>query len=390
MDNWSVVQTLGDLIEPSGLPAKPASKWGILSHLIVAAGKVIVPFRQSVAVLMPNIELDGEMLLKRDAGLVEVAVRSLARRRPAFVLTGSLHGICRYFGVDNYNDTIPVRITNSGLVLLLGTKRGKSVAVHAAVGPHQAKLIHQLWLGTSLGAEALPEYVPAILENTANRMTAERVQGRSLMPWGGSEKELQAAILGALEPLKTLYARRNPLQTPDEEYVRLLHGFVEGHKHRNELNAGLHILEHWDRFGLGSVTVHGDYWLNNLLALDDRLTGVVDWDRARRDGCPAFDALHLGFMSYAMWADKYVSELLASLWTNQWPYPWLGHYTKLIQDMFMVSISDIQALASMLWLSYFYHHADREPRAEWCRQMIEPVCRALSSDPMPRPQLHVA
>ena len=38
----------------------------------------------------------------------------------------------------------------------------------------------------------------------------------------------------------------------------------------------------------GTVLVHGDYWLGNLLVADDRITGVVDWTRARR-GSPEVD-----------------------------------------------------------------------------------------------------
>lgn len=38
----------------------------------------------------------------------------------------------------------------------------------------------------------------------------------------------------------------------------------------------------------GTVLVHGDYWLGNLLVADDRITGVVDWTQARR-GSPEVD-----------------------------------------------------------------------------------------------------
>ena len=384
-----MVQTLGDLIQPSGLPAKPTSKWGALSQGIAAAGRAMIPFRPSVAVLLPNVDLNGEMLLKRDAGLFDVSLRSLARRRPAFVLSGSLDGVCQYFGVDP-DHTIPVRITTNGLVLLFGTKAGQPVAVHAALSPGQTRSIHQLCARTRLAAEVLPEYAPTIIEMTAHRMVVGRIEGQSLMPWGGSEEDLQTAILAALESLETLYARRNQLQTPDEEYVQLLRVFVEGHQHRNELNAALEVLDTWDRSGLGSVAVHGDYWLNNVLGSASRVTGIVDWDRARPNGCPAFDALHLGFMSYAMWADKYVSELLASVWTNEWPYAWLAYYTELVRETFMLSTPDMQGVASLLWLSYFYHHAAREPEAEWNRNMIEPVWHALSSASAVGARLYVA
>ena len=389
MPSWSVVQTLGDFIEPSGIPARPTSKWGALCRVISAAGRAIVPCRKIVALFLPNLDLNGEILLKSNLSGFELSIRSLVSRRPPLVLVGSLDRLCRYFGVDNQH-SLSARITANDLVVLFGRKGPISVAVHAALHPDQTGFVQKLCVGTSIGVEALPEYAPAIIDRTANRITVQRIEGQSFMPWRKPEKALQAAILAALEPVSALYARRNPLQTPDEEYVRLLRRFVLGHPHRNELSAGLQVLDEWNRSALRSVTVHGDYWLNNLLSVQDRITGVVDWDRARRNGSPGFDALHLGFMSYAMWADKYVSELLVSLWTNEWPYPWLAQYTKLIANMFMLSRSDIQALGVMLWLSYFYHHAIVEPRTEWFHRMIEPVRHALSAAPLVDSQLHVA
>jgi hypothetical protein len=39
--------------------------------------------------------------------------------------------------------------------------------------------------------------------------------------------------------------------------------------------------------------VHGDYWLDNIIARDGRLTAVVDWDWARPQWLPLFDLLDL-------------------------------------------------------------------------------------------------
>jgi hypothetical protein len=44
---------------------------------------------------------------------------------------------------------------------------------------------------------------------------------------------------------------------------------------------------------LPGVVRHGDLWTGNLLALDGRLTGVVDWDAWSEDGVPALDLVHL-------------------------------------------------------------------------------------------------
>jgi hypothetical protein len=45
------------------------------------------------------------------------------------------------------------------------------------------------------------------------------------------------------------------------------------------------------------VMEHGDLWAGNLLALDDRLTGVVDWDNWHPAGIPGSDLLHLMTMA---------------------------------------------------------------------------------------------
>ena len=45
--------------------------------------------------------------------------------------------------------------------------------------------------------------------------------------------------------------------------------------------------------GVPSVMTHGDLWAGNLFVQSGRLTGVIDWDGARRDGIPGTDLLHL-------------------------------------------------------------------------------------------------
>ena len=47
--------------------------------------------------------------------------------------------------------------------------------------------------------------------------------------------------------------------------------------------------------------VHGDYWLGNILLLPDgegvKVTGIVDWENARRVGLPDCDLIHLWLTS---------------------------------------------------------------------------------------------
>lgn len=45
--------------------------------------------------------------------------------------------------------------------------------------------------------------------------------------------------------------------------------------------------------GTPGVMTHGDLWAGNLFVIRKRLTGVIDWDGARRGGVPGTDLLHL-------------------------------------------------------------------------------------------------
>jgi hypothetical protein len=252
------------------------------------------------------------------------------------------------------------------------------VAVHKALSPDCERSIQNLFSGLKTGSEFLPDLVPGIIEFRADKLTTKLIQGRSLMPQGGPESQLQTAIMDGLKPLGILHCQGNAKITPDQPFLAVLSNFVKKHERAADLGKALAVLDGWDWSGVRSVTVHGDYWLNNLLVSERGISGVVDWDRSRRNGCAALDALHLGFMSYAMWADKYVSEMLAPLWTGRWEYAWLADYSRLICDMFSVTYTELQRIAALLWLSYFYYADDGSDRTEWNEKMIEPVSKAIA------------
>ncbi len=46
--------------------------------------------------------------------------------------------------------------------------------------------------------------------------------------------------------------------------------------------SALSVLQAHTRHPDGSVLVHGDYWLGNVLIDRDRLVGVIDWEEAHR------------------------------------------------------------------------------------------------------------
>jgi len=377
MDRWPLLFQFTGVVEAAGLPPAAPSHWGALRHVAAAAAHTLLSSGQMVGVLPQKLDLAGEIVLRQNPGVFEVLVRSLIQKRPAFVVRGNLSKVSGFFGLDPAS-ALSMRITATGLLLAFGKVNGAPAAVHASMTESGKGLIQKLCAGATVGGHALPEFAPGILERGDMRIAMTLMDGKSAMPpAGASEEALQHAIIAALRPLEMIHAKGNSM-TPDKEFVTMLARFSRLHPRRDDLTLGLAFLDGWDRSQVRSVTVHGDYWLNNLLVSDNKICAVIDWDRARSHGCAALDALHLGFMSYAMWADVYVSDMLASLWTGQWPYPWLAKYSQFICEMFGVTSADLQHIAAVLWLSYFYYADDDADRTEWYRKMAEPICKAIT------------
>jgi hypothetical protein len=374
---WLRLRQVSALIHPGGLPQECPSHIGALKY--VASGSLCAALPLSRVAVMPHkLDLSCDIVLREQPGLSEILVDSLRKKRPVFVLRGTLSHVCDYFGLDS-TSTVTIRITATGLIVAFGTYQGTPVAAHAAVSEDCKGLIKQLCKGAHIGASALPELVPNVLAHNETRLLSKRIPGVSPMPWNRPEAQLREAIDKGLKPLEVLLERTGKRDVPDRNFLEALQKFSSDHRRRGDLEMGLALLQNWGSWpGIPSVTVHGDYWLNNFIGSDGEIRGIIDWDRARLNGSAAFDALHLGFMSYAMWSDIYVSELLGSPWTDQWPYAWLRSYCSRIREIFGLSQNDLRRVAALLWLSYFYH-GSKSPTPEWEKRMIDPVCRAMSS-----------
>ena len=63
-------------------------------------------------------------------------------------------------------------------------------------------------------------------------------------------------------------------------------------EHADALEGVSNSVERWSA-GMPSVLVHGDLWLNNMLVVDGRLSGLFDWDTWHPAGIPGADLLNL-------------------------------------------------------------------------------------------------
>lgn len=164
---------------------------------------------------------------------------------------------------------------------------------------------------------------------------------------GLSPRAFQNVLDKAIQPLDAIHARKL-CATPTFECPEQteLGGLV---------SRTVVALERWRAArSPGSVLVHGDYWLGNVL-FDGALgpvTGIVDWERCVERGCPGLDALHLGVLSYAMWRKIPAAVLIADILSGEYRHEFCRFYAAATAQRFDLDANDLRHVAALVWLSY--------------------------------------
>jgi len=130
--------------------------------------------------------------------------------------------------------------------------------------------------------------------------------------------------------------------------------------------------------------VHGDLWLGNVLFSGDDITGVVDWEWARRDGFGFVDALHLLFMSYSTSRNARIAETLRAFWTNTLQDFEMNLRLLTVSRHFGLHGHDLKFAALVLWFNYLRERVvrGRMPSPGWSDDMLPrsiPVIKAWLS-----------
>ena len=130
--------------------------------------------------------------------------------------------------------------------------------------------------------------------------------------------------------------------------------------------------------------VHGDLWLGNVLFLGNDVTGVVDWEWARRDGFRFVDALHLLFMSYSVSRNARIAETLRAFWTNTLQDLELNLRLLTVSRHFGFRHHDLKFAALVLWFNYLRERVvrGRMPSPSWSEDMLPrsiPIIKAWLS-----------
>ncbi len=372
-ERWQMLGTLGRMVEQHSALEKCQSPPIAVWHTVVGAISPAV-FRDSTVFIPGGRSIRGELRLAQPA--TSKAVRdSLAHGIPAFVLKGKLQQVTDFFRLDPATE-VRVILANSGLFVCFGQLNHQDVVAYATNLPQYRPSIEHQFNGIGLGRKALGSLAPEIILKGVDRMIVSRLPGSPVRIKKLTEPELQSVIMTGLGPLKQIYstspARRG---NGDQAMISSTLNFLQNHPHVEKIPGACEYLSNWDRTNLPVVPVHGDYWADNLLLQNHQVSGVVDWDRSRELGCLGFDALTLGFMSYAMWADRvYLSDLLSDIWRpkENWRYPWLHDYTEVVRNAFSLTQDDVKGVAVLLWMSTLMFNKDNQDQ-EFINAMYRPI-----------------
>jgi Phosphotransferase enzyme family len=371
-ERWQMLGTLGRMVEQGSAlercQSRPMAVWNTVLGAISSA-----TYRDSSVFIPCGRSIRGELKLSQPATFKAVS-NSLSRGIPAFVLKGKLQQVTDFFRLDPTPD-VRVILANSGLFVCFGTLDGQDVVAYATNFPQYRCSIEHQFTGIGVGQRALGPLAPEVILKGVDRMIVSRLPGTPVRIKNLTEDALQKVIMKGLDPLIHIYSNSPGAKGGgDQKLIDNTLTFLRNHPHASKIPGACEYLSTWNRASLSAVPVHGDYWADNLLLQNDQVSGVVDWDRSRDLGCVGFDALTLGFMSYAMWGRVYVSDVLADIWRpkEQWHYPWLHEYTEVVRKAFSLTQDDVKGVAVLLWMSTLMFNKDNHDQG-FINAMYRPI-----------------
>ncbi len=281
----------------------------------------------------------------------------------SYVLRGAqLAGLAQRLAVDTCTH-FELFLATEDVLVVFGRRSGLELVIHVSA---MADHLDRHRQGLERARESFARYyvaklIPQVLEmrliERAQALVQERIAGRIVDPVELSERELEAHIEAALQPLLHLRAAACSCATGVEHDVitdRLRE--LEEHPTLGTcVSRPLSVLRAW----IGSrhhdgVFAHGDYWFRNLLFAEDgsaRVVGIVDWERFRNNALVGSDALYLLAFSLAQWRSCDVFQVLCDIWDDAYN-PLLARLVRRVCGALEISVDDLRHVAILMWLMH--------------------------------------
>ena len=130
--------------------------------------------------------------------------------------------------------------------------------------------------------------------------------------------------------------------------------------HREVLaEAAETLLEWYESMRIPGGIVHGDFTRGNVLFKGDMMTGIIDWDNARKDGIPQVDVLFMLLNSYRGEHSAPLATYFRQLWADEFDdteltkrIAWVGTRSNLDAD-------GMKFVGLILWFDLLWLKAQR-------------------------------
>lgn len=125
---------------------------------------------------------------------------------------------------------------------------------------------------------------------------------------------------------------------------------------------------------------HGDFWLGNVLFHGDTVSGIIDWEWARKDGVRIVDGLYLLLMSCANAQRVSITHYLCQLWSGEIDDPALRERIFALAARYGLERNDLNFVALILWFDLLWQRTVRggEASATWSEKMISRTTPSLT------------
>lgn len=298
----------------------------------------------------------------------------LAAGRPLFVLPGSnpAETIARITGCDAEPPPQLSLTSQRCVVVIMANWHGAPAVLHYAGCDQGIAELERQANGLSLAASSaqISRLVPrlfsdTVLPNGGAILAQERIAAE---PYEFSWRRVDIAT-------DFWFSRRVTEADPRRIHVdKRLDRVCELLPHsRDLLLPARDVLVQWcETMRLPRELAHGDLWLGNLLFNGDTISGIIDWEWARKDGTRAVDGLYLLLMSSANAHEVSITHYLSQLWSGQIDDAALEQRLSELAVRCRLERSDLNFVALMLWFDLLWQRTVRggQPSVTWSEKMI--------------------
>lgn len=277
--------------------------------------------------------------------------------------------------------------TRNNLFQLFGKRGGADVVIHAGSTAAARQCLGRHYLGLTRAAQVLGGssglLIPEVLQFSDVRgirlLVQSAIAGRLFDLPQRTEADIQAKVELVIEVIATTFAKAiDPHVPPEGEFL------TDPCERMRQALADAYIADVIDQARawqaqttIGSALCHGDLWFPNIVfpsteASAPSCIGLIDWEWARPDGVPGYDALHLVALVLAEVCRIPLGSAFRMVGHPERLPGWLRSIVTSIARIYGLEREDLEAISRLLlliriWQGHFVTYSGGE---KWLTDLV--------------------